>query len=141
MASLTDLGLRFVNAPGLLTKIAEDYHLTQTVIVPAGKSIVYCSGHVGLDESGNPAKDVETEIYNLFKNIEKSLAAAGVKNGFKSVFHMTSYHTILDEEHEIALAKVHGEFTGPNKPAWTGVVVNSLSEGVSMEIQVQAILE
>jgi enamine deaminase RidA (YjgF/YER057c/UK114 family) len=138
--NLKKLGLRCINAPGNLLKISNSYSLSQSIIVPANRSIVYCSGHTGLNETMEHSRNIEEQVDAAFANVETTLKAAGVKDGWKAVFNMTSYHTSLADEHMEAVMKSHRKYVGDNRPCWTGVAVNDLAEEAAIELQVQAVL-
>ncbi|CDK24060.1 unnamed protein product [Kuraishia capsulata CBS 1993] len=139
MTNLTKLGLKPSSPPGILAKSAKEFHISQSVIIPAGLATVETSGIVGFDEEGNIPADIKTEIHNAFKNIETALKHAGVTGGFKSVYHMNSYHTDFSEEHVAALDAATAEFFGEEYPTWAGIEIKGLSEGAHIEIEVRAI--
>ena len=77
---------------------------------------------------------------NAFQNVEDQLTAAGVKDGFRSVYRMTSYHTEMGDPMMEALDAATGKHFGKNRPAWAGVGVGELYGGARIEITGMAII-
>lgn len=137
---LTQKGLKTYNAPGLGQRVGEAYHISGAVVIPPNSTIVETCGTTGFDEQMKLPKDLIEETMNAFKNIEAHLAAAGVTDGFQSVYSMTSYHVGGLEAHTEALDKATKQYFGSNRPAWAGIGVMELAEGARVEIKVSAIL-
>lgn len=142
ISSLTTKGLKCYNSPGLGKKTSDLFHVSGAIIIPPNTATVMTCGTTGYDENLKLPKDILEETENVFKNIESNLAAAGVKDGFQSVFQMTSYHTgPLEGESMDALDKCTAKYFRGNRPAWAGVGVTALADGARIELQVQAILK
>ena len=87
-------------------------------------------------------KDLTEEIMNAFANVEAALQSAGVKDGFRSVYQMTSYHvTDFGDADMEAVDKAVEKYFGKNRPAWAGIGVASLYGGARIEITAWAALE
>ncbi|CDK27998.1 unnamed protein product [Kuraishia capsulata CBS 1993] len=142
MSNLSKFGLKPSNPPGILGDSAADYNLSQAVFIPAGKGTVETSGQVGFDEEGNIPSDLKTEIFNAFKNVDTVLKNAGVVDGFKSVYHINTYHTIFTEESASHIAAAVEHYLGDEKPTWTGVKISELAEkSAHLEIEVRAVVK
>lgn len=138
---LNSAGLNAYNVPGLGEKVSEHYHISSAIVIPPNASTVVTSGQVGFNADMTLPKDLLQEVLNTFQSVEDSLAAAGVKDGFQSVYRMTSYHVGMSEELDAALDVAIKKYFGTNRPAWTGVGVAALSEGARIEISVMAVLK
>lgn len=140
---LTALGLRTVNSPGLGSKLSSLLHISSAVIIPPNTTTVVTSGTTGYKSDMTYPSSISEEIELCFKNIEDALHAAGVKDGFKAVYSMKSFHvgSLDDEEMMEALDKTVGKYFQGNRPAWAGVGVASLYGGARIEVMVYAVLK
>lgn len=138
---LNNAGVKAFNVPGLGEKVSDQYNISSAIVIPPHVSTVVTSGQVGFNEDMTLPNDLLSEVLNTFQSVEDSLAAAGVKDGFQSVYRMTSYHVGMSEELDSALAVAIKKYFGTNRPAWTGVGVAALSEGARIEISVMAVLK
>jgi enamine deaminase RidA (YjgF/YER057c/UK114 family) len=134
-------GVKYYNIPGLGVKISNLLHISSAVVIPFNKRTVVISGQTGYDANMELPPTLGEEIMNAFKNVEESLAAAGVKDGFKSVYSMTSFHThsLNDEDAKDLDAAVQKHFQG-NRPTWTAIGVRELYGGCQIEITAWAVL-
>jgi enamine deaminase RidA (YjgF/YER057c/UK114 family) len=111
---------------------------TQVVEVPAGERMVYVSGQVPLDRSGNlvGGGDFRRQAEQVFVNLERALAAAGAT--FADVVKINYY--IRDVSHLADLRAVrdqHVSTTSP--PASTLVEVSHLfRDDVLLEVEAVA---
>lgn len=114
---------------------AEEVGLSHSVVVPPGVALVALSGHIGTNpHDGRLPSDLKHEVILAFENIQASLEAAGVVDGWKCVYQVTTYTTALDEEWAGAMANARARFLGPNRPTWAAIPVPSLYLGARTEI-------
>jgi enamine deaminase RidA (YjgF/YER057c/UK114 family) len=140
--SLNSSGIKSFNSPGLGEKLSSLLHISSAVTIPANTCTVVTSGTTGYDEHMVYPKDLTEEIMNAFANVEAALAAAGVRDGFRSVYQMTSYHvTDFSDAGLEAVNKAVEKYFGKNRPAWAGVGVASLYGGARIEITAWAALQ
>jgi enamine deaminase RidA (YjgF/YER057c/UK114 family) len=90
--------------------------------VSAG-GVLRLTGHTGETGDGSLAADPEAQIRQVFRNIEVTLAEAGVD--WSNVVEINSYHVGLLIQTETVL-KVASEFLDAPYPAWTAVGVTGL---------------
>lgn len=134
-------GVKCFNVPGLGEKLSNIFHISSAVILPSNVRTVVTAGQTGYTPDMTLPEDLTEQYVQAFQNVIDSLAAAGVKDGFNSVYQMTSYHVgALDEAVDKALEVVIGKFFGKNRPAWAGVGVLSLAGGAKVEIMAYAVL-
>jgi enamine deaminase RidA (YjgF/YER057c/UK114 family) len=140
---LTTLGLRTVNSLGLGSKLSSLLHISSAVIIPPNTTTVVTSGTTGYTNDMTYPDSIFEEIELCFKNVQDSLHAAGVKEGFEAVFSMKSFHvgSLDDEEMMEALGKTVEKYFKGNRPAWAGLGVASLYGGARIEIMVYAVLK
>ncbi|KAF7596775.1 hypothetical protein BBP40_000203 [Aspergillus hancockii] len=108
-----DARVRYSNAAGFQESFAEEVHLSHAVVVPAGESIVHIGGQLGWREAGLYPRALEDVPWQVFLNVEKSLVAAGVKDGWpvthlgkdawieitvEAVLHLTSWMVVVDAD-------------------------------------------
>ncbi len=84
---------------------------------------LYLTGHSGETAEGVFPEDVEAQVRGTFRNIELTLAEAGV--GWPQVVQLTSYHVGLRGQAPLLLA-VAAEFLEEPYPTWTAVGVTEL---------------
>jgi enamine deaminase RidA (YjgF/YER057c/UK114 family) len=137
---LNAFGLRCVNSSGLGERLSSLLHISGAVIIPPNASTVVTSGQTGYSTDMTYPSDLKEEVMNAFQNVEDQLTAAGVKNGFKSVYRMTSYHTDMGDAMLEALDAATEKYFGKNRPAWAGVGTTDLYGGARIEITAMAIL-
>jgi enamine deaminase RidA (YjgF/YER057c/UK114 family) len=116
----------------IVPQIWADFY-TETNIPAAVSSdgVLRLTGHTGEVTDGSLSADPETQIRQVFRNIEVTLAEAGVE--WSDVVEINSYHVGLLHQTETVL-KVAAEFLDPPYPAWTAV-------GISELIYPEAIIE
>lgn len=139
------------------------YHYNQAVRIPASADRVELSGqgsfittyqHTstmptnalpgGWDPQTSEVKsDLLEEIDQAFSNVELALKDAGIEDGWKSVFRVTSYHTGFDGDQERVFGKMVASFEKympGHEPIWTCVGVTALAlPQMRIEIEVVAI--
>lgn len=139
---LNATGIRCYNVPGLGEKISSIFHISSAVVIPANTATVVTSGQTGYNADMKLPTDLTEEVLNAFRNVEESLAAAGVKDGFSSVYQMTSYHTGgLGDDTNAALDVAVTKYFKGNRPAWAGIGVDKLTDGARIEITAWAALK
>ena len=99
---------------------------------------VFCSGQIPLDpRSGQMVDgDVASQTRQVFSNLERVLAAAGVT--FDSVVKTTVY--LADMNDFAAMNEVYARHFGDHKPARSTVQVARLPRDVAVEIEAVAVL-
>lgn len=86
--------------------------------------LLFVSGQVGLDESGQPQTDPAAQFRAAFAALRAALATAGAQP--EDVVDLMSYHTNYPEHvQEFIAAK--NEFQGAGRPSWTAVGVANLA--------------
>jgi enamine deaminase RidA (YjgF/YER057c/UK114 family) len=87
--------------------------------------------------------DLLEEIDQAFSNVELALKDAGIEDGWKSVFRVTSYHAGFDGDQERVFGKMVANFEKympGHEPIWTCVGVTALAlPQMRIEIEVVAI--
>lgn len=87
--------------------------------------------------------DLLEEIDQAFSNVELALKDAGIQDGWKSVFRVTSYHAGFDGNQERVFGKMVANFEKympGHEPIWTCVGVTALAlPQMRIEIEVVAI--
>lgn len=133
-------GIRCINPAGGLALVSKQLQLSQAVVIPAGVATVVTSGQCGFKEDGSLERDPEKQIFLAFENAEKTLKAAGVTDGWKSVYQLTSYWPKFDDEFYEHLMAAKQKYMGANFSAWTGVQVPGLYDGAIIELTLYAVL-
>ena len=137
---LNAFGLRCVNSSGLGENLSSLLHISGAIVIPPNASTVVTAGTVGYSADMTFPSGFKEEVMNAFQNVEDALTAAGVKEGFRSVYRMTTYHTDMGDAMMEALDAATGKYFGKNRPAWAGVGVTQLYGGARIEITAMAIL-
>lgn len=81
------------------------------------------TGHTGETADGLFSADAESQIRQVFRNIELTLVEAAAQ--WSDVVEINSFHVGLSVQAE-ALLRVAGEFLKDPYPAWTAVGVSEL---------------
>lgn len=98
--------------------------------------LIYCSGQLGLDDSGRPIKDPEAQFARAFEDVRAVLQAAGV--GLDAIVEMTTFHVDMPQ-HLQAFMTVKDRFIAEPYPAWTAIGVSTLAvPGALVEVKVIA---
>jgi enamine deaminase RidA (YjgF/YER057c/UK114 family) len=138
-AGKTPPNLRFLQPEGSSRQAG----YTHAVEVSLPGRIVYISGQMGLDGSGNvvgAVGDFKAQATQAFENLRAALAAAG--GGFEHIVKLTQYLVHL-RAHQALLREVRARFFNPDlpPPASTMVQVGALTrEGALYEIDAVAVL-
>ena len=124
--------------PDAMRRTAEAYQSSPAVSVAGGR-LIFVSGQVGGDESGQPIADPEAQFVAAIEKLREILKAAG--GTLADVVEMTTYFTSLGDLPVFATVKQRF-FTTTPYPAWTGIGVNELAlPGVRVEIKATASLK
>ncbi|GAB7323552.1 hypothetical protein MBLNU13_g07055t1 [Cladosporium sp. NU13] len=120
------------------------YHYNQAVRIPASADRVELAGQGGWDPQTSEVKsDLLEEIDQAFSNVELALKDAGIQDGWKSVFRVTSYHAGFDGDQERVFGKMVANFEKympGHEPIWTCVGVTALAlPQMRIEIEVVAV--
>mgnify|MGYP005857433405 CR=1 FL=1 len=100
---------------------------------------IYCSGQIGLDDSGRPIEDPEAQFKRAFEDVREVLEAAGV--GLDAIVEMTTFHVDMAQHLQTFMA-VKDRFISEPYPAWTAIGVSALAvPGALVEIKVIAAAE
>lgn len=123
-----------INPPGT-EKIYQSMQFSQAVCTG---NMVWVSGQVGIDESGNVAEGIEAQAKAAFTNLQHVLAEAGAS--MEDIVELVTYHTSMKEIGKFL--KVKSGFIPKNFPAWTAVGVNELlMPELLCEIRATAVLK
>ncbi|KAJ5748221.1 uncharacterized protein N7511_009917 [Penicillium nucicola] len=139
---LNSRGIKCFNSAGMGTKLSTLLHISSAVVLPPNARQVVTSGQTGMREDLSYPPSLVEQFDLAFANVEASLAAAGVQDGFQAVHQMTSYHVggLSGGEVDEAMEFVVGKYFGKNRPAWTGVGVSELYGEAKLEITAYATL-
>jgi 2-iminobutanoate/2-iminopropanoate deaminase len=110
---------------------------THIVEVSGAAKMVYISGQIAFDTSGNVvgAGDMKAQAEQVFKNLDAALTAAGAK--FSDIVKMNTYITDMDKAP--AVREVRARYFGDTTPASTFVKVAGLVRPeLMLEIEVIA---
>ncbi|KAI5476967.1 hypothetical protein MNV49_006995 [Pseudohyphozyma bogoriensis] len=127
------------NGPG--KHLTETFGYAQAVILPPTQPIIKLSGQGGWDSAGNTnPTDAEGQVKLAFQNVENVLAAAGVTDGWNSVYSVRSYHVGIEKTFQAAVDTMKAK-TPNHNPVWTAVAVPELAlPEMLIEIEVEAVL-
>jgi enamine deaminase RidA (YjgF/YER057c/UK114 family) len=127
----------------------------KTIIVPAGRDILYDNYHfapvmrVGdtVIVSGLPAAKgatYEDKVRNMFEALKRTLAAAGADLADVveiNTFHAQAKDTATFNDEFSRFVKIHAEYFPDHYPAWTAVGTTALlAEGAVVEMRVLAVV-
>jgi enamine deaminase RidA (YjgF/YER057c/UK114 family) len=121
--------------PDAMRTTADAYQSSPAVSVAGGR-LIFVSGQVGVDETGQPIADPEAQFVTAIENLREILEAAG--GTLADVVEMTTYFTSIADLPVFAKVKERF-FTTTPYPAWTGIGVNELAlPGLRVEIKATA---
>ncbi|KAL1583083.1 hypothetical protein WHR41_08275 [Cladosporium halotolerans] len=128
---------------GFGTKQRRDVYYNQAVRIPAGADRIECSGQGGWDpKTFKIPDDVNAQIDQAFANVELTLKDSGIKDGWKTVFRVNSYHVGLQGNEQETLARMvenMKKYMPDHQPIWTCIGVAALAEPeMKVEIEVVA---
>jgi 2-iminobutanoate/2-iminopropanoate deaminase len=109
------------------------------VVKTTGGSVLWVAGHTGhTDDSGKSlAGDIEAQVRQTFRNIEKSLAEMGAK--LADLVTMTVF--ISDARHSTRVTEIRKEILGKDFPASALITVAGFAQPeIMIEIQPIAVV-
>ncbi|MFD1330392.1 RidA family protein [Methylopila musalis] len=127
----------FFITPGYGERLYDLLHYSQAVKIG---NRVEISGQGGWDDALTIPEDLEQEIVRAFRNVGRTLAAAGA--GWEHVVHVNSYHVggfppIVNE----TISRFYRELMPDHGPIWTQTGVTELGlPTMRIEVRVTAIL-
>ncbi len=93
--------------------------VSQAVVVGAGR-IMYLSGHVPFDEKGQMSDDLETQLNQVFSNMQVTLEAAGTD--FSSLARVTVYIKDYDPAQLPLLRQVRDKWISTATPPASALI-------------------
>lgn len=129
--------------PGPVGEMLKNASLSTTATVPISPttSLVYTTGHIGLDVvTGELVKDdLESEFNAIFNCLDVALKNAGVEAGIQDAFRIVSY--LVKADHEKIMQKVFRAKWPGHTPTWVTVIVAGVVGGdMHGEITADAVL-
>lgn len=127
----------FFVTPGYGERLRELLHYSQAVRIG---NRVEISGQGGWDDELEIPDALEEEIAQAFRNVERTLAAAGA--GWEHVVHVNSYHVggfppVVNE----TMARLYRQYMPDHAPIWTQTGVEALGlPAMRIEIRATAII-
>lgn len=131
--------IRYQHLPGPVGKLLEGtYSTTASVTITPNTSLVYTTGHLGLDlKTGSLVKSsLDAEFDAIFECLDAALKHADVKDGCGQAFKFTSYLTSTD--YESTLQEVFKRKWPGHQPTWVAVIVSELVGGPGMHAEIAA---
>ncbi|WP_191059786.1 RidA family protein [Geminicoccus harenae] len=127
----------FFITPGYGERLLEQLHYAQAVKIGDRVEI---SGQGGWNDELEIPESLEEEIAQAFRNVERTLAAAGA--GWEHVVHVNSYHVGgFPPEVNATMARLYRHYMPDHAPIWTQLGVAALGlPTMRIEIRVTAIL-
>lgn len=125
--------------PGPVGKLLEGtYSTTARVPISHSCSLVYTTGHVGLDlESGKlVSSSLKAEFEAIFRCLDTALKNAGVQKGCGGAFKFTSYLSSADCE--ATMQAVFKTRWPGHYPTWTTVLVTEIAGASHMHAEISA---
>lgn len=129
--------IKYDNLPNPVGELLRSASLATTATIPVSKStsLIFTTGHVGLDlRTGKLVNDtIEHEFEAIFKCLDAALRHAGAKDGLRQAYKFTSYLTSV--EHEKPMYQEFKKICSGHTPTWCLVMVERINiEGMSAEI-------
>ncbi|KAK5120306.1 hypothetical protein LTR85_006512 [Meristemomyces frigidus] len=130
--------LQYYSYDGAGKMLSENYWYSQAVRIPPNR--VECAGQGGWDPKDGTLRPTAVEqIDQAFANVDLTLKTAGVKDGFKQVYSVKSYHVPLNDQAMEAMVRNLKTWMPDHKPIWTVIAVPRLAlEEMKVEIDVVA---
>lgn len=104
------------------------------VVKTTGGSILWIAGHTGQtgEDGASNAGDLDAQVRQTFRNIEKSLAEMGAK--LSDMVTMTVF--VGDARHSTRVTEIRGEIFGQDFPASALITVSGFAQPeIMIEIQ------
>jgi enamine deaminase RidA (YjgF/YER057c/UK114 family) len=127
----------FFVTPGYGQQFRDRLHYSQAVKIG---NRVEISGQGGWNDELQFPESLEEEIAQTFRNVERTLAAAGAS--WEHVVHVNSYHVggFPDEVNE-TISRLYRQYMPNHAPIWTELGVEALAHpDMHIEIRVTAII-
>ncbi|KAM0713398.1 hypothetical protein Q7P37_010360 [Cladosporium fusiforme] len=114
------------------------YSTTASIPITPSASLVYTTGHLGLDLSTGilVRSSLEAEFEAIFECLDAALKHANIRRGCEQAFRFTSYLT--SPEYEITMQQVFKRKWPGHQPTWVAVVVSQLVGGPGMHAEIAA---
>lgn len=127
----------FFLTPGYGQRLYDLLHYSQAVKIG---NRVEISGQGGWNDELQIPESLEEEIEQAFRNVERTLVAAGA--GWQHVVHVNSYHVGgFPPEVNATMARLYRQYMPDHAPIWTQLGVEALGlPTMRIEIRVTAIL-
>ncbi|GAB1579951.1 RidA family protein [Bordetella petrii] len=127
----------FFLTPGYGQRLRDQLHYSQAVKIG---NRVEISGQGGWNDELQIPESLEEEIEQAFRNVERTLAAAGA--GWQHVVHVNSYHVGgFPPEVNATMARLYRQYMPDHAPIWTELGVEALGlPTMRIEIRVTAIV-
>ncbi|KAJ5097070.1 hypothetical protein N7456_007791 [Penicillium angulare] len=120
--------ITYKNLPGPVGECLKPSSLATTATVPVSPttSLVFTTGHIGLDlKTGNLVNSsVEAEFSAIFDCLDAALKDAGVSNGLGQAYKLVSY--LVNGEDESVMQQIFQQRFPGHTPTWTAVVIKSI---------------
>lgn len=123
--------VEFSNPPGVAAPIGQYTHVA---LVKAGSDLLYISGQVGTDPSGNAGKTIEQQADYALANIVAILKANGLTTA--NLVKMMTF--VTDRSHREAVNAARKKHLGDAKPASTFLIVAGLARPELM-VEIEAV--
>lgn len=118
----------YKNLPGPVGDCLKPSSLATTASVPVSPttSLVYTTGHIGLDLQTGKLIDgpAEREFEAIFNCLDAALKHAGVTFGLRQAYNLIAY--LVDSADESTMMKVFQQKFPGHTPTWTTVVVKEI---------------
>ena len=121
----------FVNPPDVHAPVGAYSH---TVSVPAGTTMVFISGQVGMRKDGSVAPSLAEQSELVFQNLRSCLAAHGL--GMDAVIKLTTFVVAGQDMQTVRAARLRG--FGSHRPTSTAVFVPQLVDPALL-VEVEAV--
>lgn len=103
-------------------------------------NVLYASGQVGMDATGNILQGIEAQARQAFQNLRRVIEKAG--GTADDLVEITSFHTSMDMKDLETIVKVKAEMFPNNPHAWTAIGIKELAfPGLLLEVRGTAVLK
>lgn len=137
------LQVQYLNLPGPVGAclLPASYATTATVPLSPNTSLIYTTGHIGLDlTTCDLINDTpEHEFEAIFACLDAALKHAGAKEGLRAAFKFVSY--LVNVEDEAVMQEVFKRLYPGHTPTWCTVLVKAINvEGMRAEIAAEGVV-
>ncbi|KAF3402189.1 hypothetical protein DPV78_004641 [Talaromyces pinophilus] len=135
--------ITYKNLPGPVGDCLKPASLATTATIPVSQStsLVFTTGHIGLDlETGYPVNSsITAEFEAIFICLDAALKNTGISNGLGQAYKLVSYLT--NSEDEAVMQRVFQQMFPGHTPTWTTVIVKEVVVGgMRAEVAAEAAL-